>query len=113
MPHGDRDNFPGPEDFGTTENVFTVICMRDNTIMYKSALKIHNRGDEEQAKACLAGAKNKIKEIVEGPYPFAFFDYEAAVFLEDVYLDDWAKRNLGKKNKTDLKVIDGNLKYIK
>jgi len=81
LPHGDRDSFPGPEDFGTPEDTFTVICMREPTIAYRSSLKRHNRGNKKLADECTAKAKKKIKEIMGGSYPFTFFDYEAALFL--------------------------------
>lgn len=113
LPHGERDNFPGPEDFDSPEQIYTIICTRDPEICYRSAKPRHNKNNPKVARDCLNKAQKKIKEIMKSGYPFSFFSYESALLLGKDYLDWWALEHLKVKNTTNLKVENGNLKYLK
>lgn len=114
LPHGPRDRFVEPEEFGGPGEVFVVICLRDNNIAYKSAFNLHNKGKDVVAKKADKKARERVQEIIEeGRYEFCFFDYEAATYLGDAYLNWWTQSNLGVQNTSNLKVRDENKKYLK
>lgn len=114
LPHGPRDRFVEPEEFGGSDEVLVVLCIRDNNIAYKSAFNTHNKGKKKTADTTDQLARETIAQIItKDEYEFVFFDYEAATYLGDVYLNWWAKEQLGLKNTSNLKVRDENKKYLK
>lgn len=111
LPHSERDNFIDLEDFGNPDNLKVVICIRDRNIAKKSALVLHNRGNNALAEKMLERARKSIIKFINSDYDCYLFSYETATYLKDEYFKLLAQHlNIPH---VDIPIRNENLKYLK